>query len=510
MLCYGCTVHKSQGLTLDTVEVHAQDMFHPSLLPVAISRVRTSQGLRITGFRKSNIIKPDQELLKAIASHGLGEVPDDISCCRRRDDTIGENDFDIIISDDEEEDNLFWETSCNIPQASANTNRTPVVHVLSQQRHKSPVTFTQQGINNDIDELMQMDLNEIYQEFLEKITSLYVLHVAGQIKSDDANGKVFSGLISDVHKYLTEYVSPILTARKVPNKYHKYLRAMFLQMMQDWLTSEREKQAKDTIDNMLAAPIQPGSSAGDGAIRRVAGITLYKLSRNYTKLVQQYQGTADLGNSSYLRIKHLNAIILDCRCSITDVQNGKYPHTARQTSKKSSRCGENTQVTDEFLEFFIELDKKRQLIQTISNGLLIGSTILRHSYLSLMMDSSLRDMLYNCLSSRLAEFTECVDEFYSDIVRRFLLVGNNAYRKGILTHLNDKSLAHRKKIEASSETSGVKRRKKNAKVCALKLEKLKYLFVNLSPMKGRIPLIINFSYYLLFYRITTDNGKRSI
>ena len=237
---------------------------------------------------------------------------------------------------------------------------------------------------------------------------------------------------------------------------------------------------------------------------------MYKLSRNYTKLVQQYQGTADLGNSSYLRIKHLNAIILDCRCSITDVQNGKYPHTARQTSKKSSRCVENTQATEEFLEFFSELDKKRQLILTISNGLLIGSTILRHSYLSLMMDSSLRDMLYNCLSSRLAEFTECVDEFYSDIVRRFLLVGNNAYRKGILTHLNDKSLAHRKKIEASSETSGVKRCKKNAKVCALKLEKLKYLFVNLSLMKGRIPLIINFSYYLLFYRITTDNGKRSI
>ena len=108
LLCYGCTVHKSQGLTLDSVEVHAQDMFYPSLLPVAISRVTTSQGLRVTGFWISNVVKPDQELMLAIANHGLDEAPNGIDCCRRQDNTIGRDDFNTPISDDEEEENIFF------------------------------------------------------------------------------------------------------------------------------------------------------------------------------------------------------------------------------------------------------------------------------------------------------------------------------------------------------------------------------------------------------------------
>ena len=70
---------------------------------------------------------------------------------------------------------------------------------------------------------------------------------------------------------------------------------MFLQTMPDWLKSEREKQAKNTIDNRFSAYVRPGSPAEDGAIRLVAGITLCKLSPHYTKPVQQYQGTADRG-----------------------------------------------------------------------------------------------------------------------------------------------------------------------------------------------------------------------
>ena len=72
MLCYWCTVNKSQGLTLDSVKVHAQDMFYTLLLPLAISRVRTSRGLRVTPFRRSNVIMPHQKLIpvQAVANHG--------------------------------------------------------------------------------------------------------------------------------------------------------------------------------------------------------------------------------------------------------------------------------------------------------------------------------------------------------------------------------------------------------------------------------------------------------
>lgn len=48
---YGCTVHKTQGLTLDRVQVNLRDPFFrmPGMLFVALSRCRTAEGLRIVG-----------------------------------------------------------------------------------------------------------------------------------------------------------------------------------------------------------------------------------------------------------------------------------------------------------------------------------------------------------------------------------------------------------------------------------------------------------------------------
>ncbi len=48
---YGCTVHKTQGLTLDKVQVNTRDPFfkYPGMLFVALSRCRTAEGLRVIG-----------------------------------------------------------------------------------------------------------------------------------------------------------------------------------------------------------------------------------------------------------------------------------------------------------------------------------------------------------------------------------------------------------------------------------------------------------------------------
>lgn len=52
---YGCTVHKTQGLTLDEVQVNVRDPFfkQPGMTFVALSRCRTAQGLRIVGSQRA-------------------------------------------------------------------------------------------------------------------------------------------------------------------------------------------------------------------------------------------------------------------------------------------------------------------------------------------------------------------------------------------------------------------------------------------------------------------------
>jgi ATP-dependent DNA helicase PIF1 len=53
-LAYASTVHKSQGLTLDRVQVDYRDWFFgkPAMLYVALSRCRTLEGLRLVGMRE--------------------------------------------------------------------------------------------------------------------------------------------------------------------------------------------------------------------------------------------------------------------------------------------------------------------------------------------------------------------------------------------------------------------------------------------------------------------------
>lgn len=50
-VAYGCTVHKTQGLTLDKVQINIRDGFfkQPGMLFVALSRCRSAEGLRIVG-----------------------------------------------------------------------------------------------------------------------------------------------------------------------------------------------------------------------------------------------------------------------------------------------------------------------------------------------------------------------------------------------------------------------------------------------------------------------------
>ena len=54
---YGCTVHKTQGLSLDKVQINLRDPFfrHPGMLFVALSRARTAEGLRIVGNQRGFI-----------------------------------------------------------------------------------------------------------------------------------------------------------------------------------------------------------------------------------------------------------------------------------------------------------------------------------------------------------------------------------------------------------------------------------------------------------------------
>ena len=58
---YAVTVHKSQGMTLNSVMVHCTCEFVPGQTYVALSRIKKDDGLQVIGFRKSFLMPmPDE------------------------------------------------------------------------------------------------------------------------------------------------------------------------------------------------------------------------------------------------------------------------------------------------------------------------------------------------------------------------------------------------------------------------------------------------------------------
>ena len=61
-LAWAMTVHKSQGQTLDAVEVHCGKEFAPGHLYVALSRVSNKEQMCVLGFNKRNLLPPPKEV----------------------------------------------------------------------------------------------------------------------------------------------------------------------------------------------------------------------------------------------------------------------------------------------------------------------------------------------------------------------------------------------------------------------------------------------------------------
>lgn len=62
-LAWALSIHKSQGMTLEYVEVSSRDIFEPGQLYVALSRATDADGLRVTGFQRT-LLPMDKDVLE--------------------------------------------------------------------------------------------------------------------------------------------------------------------------------------------------------------------------------------------------------------------------------------------------------------------------------------------------------------------------------------------------------------------------------------------------------------
>jgi len=101
-LAWAITIHKSQGMTLDAAEIDLSDAFERGMGYVALSRVKSLNGIRLAGFNDmalrvhEDILEFDKKLREA-SERVVSEIPPDFMKYKKGKNAIGEKKYSVEV-----------------------------------------------------------------------------------------------------------------------------------------------------------------------------------------------------------------------------------------------------------------------------------------------------------------------------------------------------------------------------------------------------------------------------
>jgi DNA-binding TFAR19-related protein (PDSD5 family) len=392
-LAYAITIHKAQGMSLDSVIVNASFTSKPGHLATAVGRAKQRDGLRVINYDPTIVLKQPAQVIEYYASL-LPAVPclvADHSCCKRGlaeneqiDYPIGQSvsvdadDGDVFAGEGEEEtieliagdvledlvdDNEAFEASQSdfiSEEFDMTIIRTEVGETFSSKETEEQCKLD--ACNPKIsDNTLSTFLNTCYNNMKENSLPLE-RKGRGKMESKDfteflkknctfQDSSAYDNLVSHLCSHEVD------VRRRLADKYFRCLQHKFL--------DEFEKRSRLTVTSQSATTSQSSiSDISKAGIRYLSGMCFakakYKLS---TYIINNIHKTKERDNvmNARKKVSLLNSHIV----SQDKIKSSTKEPASLQTIVRKQNIREGlTHITDDVFLFFMNLDE--QLAKTLT------------------------------------------------------------------------------------------------------------------------------------------------
>ena len=287
-LAFALTVHKSQGQTLENVEVDCFSFFAPGQMGVAVGRCVSKAGLKIVHFnRQAAEMKHPKEVYSFYEAESKDPL-DNLDCCRQNHLVVDEglqfrSEYVAFSSSHVEHVAAHEEMTHECPWK--------VKDFLEDNSDSNFMEFIHADIINNQNEKLQTHLNHLYFKVNQASSK-------GDKKREnwvEAYTFLNKFLVSVTHEHLCEELFDSKPIKRHHNKFSSKLVFWLMDCEIRKRSAEIIKKQQEKFDE-TDIPVQTPSISGQGKIRYIAGACIYKISQRVQNSVLK-----NLGNLSNVK-----------------------------------------------------------------------------------------------------------------------------------------------------------------------------------------------------------------
>ncbi|XP_077998932.1 uncharacterized protein LOC144451879 [Glandiceps talaboti] len=512
-LAWAFTVHKSQGLSLEAAEIHCRQVFAPGHLYVAMSRLRSMNGLRLVGFNDTSLMSPPVEVANFLECVSSNRPYRPLHCHRVQITTDMIDTTEDWGDDDDDDDTVatLWadkmEEEMTIDQPSTTEEVTPldileesddyfsrppfsfcVKTFLTTLKDDSVFAKMQQSsayhVNAIIENLKKPERVESVENYIRhQWCKIYKILQANCKGAPDQQGshdrKSFTAHLQELHEHITQdkTLDDFMNVCRQPRTlYHIECLSTILMEVNRLIIKEiadivrAERGANTTADDTDEAE-QNSNDSSKAKVRYVGGWVIAKTVKKYRKyLVENGMSLQRTVRQKLQTLYSKKLVVESLVCTSQYVhENTSYQDSLSVTDYKQYRQGGLFHITDAAYSFFVSLEKERVALMSSKSFNEHKSQLVIWVLDCLHKNSSLREEFMTiveatddmCHGGCITENGKIViHEVYQDILQRYINMGVGQFLRDIRCELHlQKTEAHRRKVMQREQKATEKSKK---------------------------------------------------